>query len=269
MRDLGIPVRLGGGQGPESLMVIKTAPGYTAEGLIRDNIIRDLPDAFLRLLSAATGLERAFSIYAASADQIVIRLEPALVTGQWQFAALLNLVDSSTFVGRMDDEPFITGIEIRSPLTEAASVEELYADLVRVNALSAEVMTELLPPDFDLSGGLGRIWPQDSQDYFFDIQMSPAAPLDPRAQEVARLVLRDFDLSLAGSAFEPEEAPEYWFEESLVPYPVEFEVTAEGVNYRVEFPPSTIATGMLLVRQAFETHGITIRTWAIDIQEGW
>ena len=188
MRDLGIPVRLGSGQGAESLMVITTGSGYTAEALIRDNIIRDLPEAFLRLLSAATGLERAFSIYAASADQIVIRLESALMTGQWQFAALLNLVDASTFVGRMDDAPFITGVEIRSPLTESVSVADLYADLARINGLSGEVMAELLPADFDLSGGLGRIWPQDSQAYFFEIRMLAAAHLDARAQDVARLV---------------------------------------------------------------------------------
>ena len=90
-----------------------------------------------------------------------------------------------------------------------------------------------------------------------------------RAQDVARLVLRNLDASLAGSAFEPDEAPESWFEDSLVPYPVEFEVTAKGVHYRVEFPPSTIATSLLLVRQAFENHGITIKDWVIDIQEGW
>ena len=55
MRDLGIPVDLKGSRKRDSLLVITTAHGYTAEELIRDNIIRELPEAFLRLLSAPPG----------------------------------------------------------------------------------------------------------------------------------------------------------------------------------------------------------------------
>ncbi|AUH33597.1 hypothetical protein [Paracoccus tegillarcae] len=269
MRDLGTPVDLKGSRKRDSLLVITTARDYTADELIRDNIIRELPEAFLRLLSAATGLERAFSIEASAKNQISIRLSADLMTGQWQFASLLNLIDSSTFVGRMDDDPFITTIEIQSHLVAGASLAGLYEDLEKTNAIARDVMTELLAPDFDLSAGLGRVWPQVPSDYFFDVDMAPLKPLDTKNREFAEAMLLDFDRSLAGSAFEPEVSPEAWFEDSLVPYGVEIHADQNLIKYRVDFPPSDISTGLLLVRQALEARFIQIKSWSFDIREGW
>lgn len=269
MRDPGIPVELRNSATRDSYMIITTARDYPADELIRDRIIRDQPEAFLRLLSAATGLRHAFAIDAVSRNQIVIHLGPALMTGRWQFAALLNLVDASTFVGRMGGDPFITAVEIQSHLVAGASLADLYEDLDRTNAIARGVMTELLAPDFDLAEGLGRIWPAKAPDYFFAVRMVPASGLDPQQGDFAAAMLRDFDQSLAGSAFEPDVSPAFWFENGIVPYGVDIEVAQNLIAYRVDFPPSDISTGLLLVRQAFESQAIQIREWSFDIREGW
>lgn len=269
MRDLGIPVDLKGSRERDSLLVITTAHGYTADELIRDNIIQELPEAFLRLLSAATGLDRAFAIQSSSRNQISIHLSAALMTGRWQLASILNLIDSSTFIGRIDGDPFITAVEIQSHLVAGASLADLYEDLEKTNAIARDVMTELLAPDFDLAAGLGRVWPQMASDYFFGVGMLPLKPLDMKGREFVEAMLLDFDRSLAGSAFEPEVSPETWFENSIVPYGVEIHADQNFIKYRVDFPPSDISTGLLLVRQALEARLIQIKSWSFDIREGW
>lgn len=269
MRDLGIPVDLKGSRKRDSLLVITTAHGYTAEELIRDNIIRELPEAFLRLLSAATGLDRSFAIQASSRNKISIHLSAALMTGRWQLASLLNLIDSSTFVGRIDDDPFITMIEVQSPLASGASLDDLYEDLENTNAIARNVMAELLAPDFDLAEGLGRIWPKAPSGYFFDIDMTPLKPLNAISREFVEAILLAFDQSLAGSAFESQVSPEVWFENSLVPYGVEINADQNLISYRVDYPPSDFSTGLLLVRQALEARSVQIKNWSFDIREGW
>jgi hypothetical protein len=269
MRDLGVPVTFAPASGREETILIATTGGNDAQELIDEDIVKTLPTAFLRLLSAATGANRAFTIAAPSPDQIAIRMLPGLVSRKWHVAALLNLIDSSTFIGRIDDDPTIAAIEVRSDAAAGSSLDELYADLEQANAAGGAEMSVLLPPDFNLSGGLGRVWPGVPRDYFFDIVGVLSAPIDAGQRRTVRALLTDMDQSLAGSAFSTDEQPEEWFEEDRVPYPVEIKVKDSEFRYRVEFPPSDFAAGLHLVRQSLERAGLSVARWRIDIREGW
>lgn len=75
--------------------------------------------------------------------------------------------------------------------------------MAKTNALSRRVVTGLLAPDSDRSGGLGRVWPKVAPDYLSDIGMFAANPLDENAREYAKATLLDLDQSLAGQHLNP------------------------------------------------------------------
>lgn len=168
----------------------------------------------------------------------------------------------------MDDDPFITSTEMWSPLTTMAPPRDLCEDMAKTNALSRRVVTGLLAPDSDRSGGLGRVWPKVAPDYLSDIGMFAANPLDENAREYAKATLLDLDQSLAGQHLNPPCHRTPGIKDARVLYAVEFRADRDIIRCGVEFPPSAISTGPL-VRQAFEARSIQIRHWSFDIQEGW
>ena len=272
MRDFGFPIEFADQSQGATEILLRTASGFTAAELLADDIIGSQIAAGLKLLSAAAALRASFTIEAAGAEVIRIFIPEGVVTAAWHLATILNLIDGSTFVGRLTEAPFLAAALVRSPVQPPVpgGLAALETALQEQIATARAAMTERLPESFALPPGLGRQWPEAADRYFIAVFMPLAGRLAPAAVAQAREVFIDMDRAVAGSAFEPVVPPEAWFENAQVPYPVEISADAAGMEYRIEQPPCDIAIGLFRVEAAIlALTGTRFGPWQFDLAEGW
>lgn len=268
MRDLGFKVALQPSRAGDVIFLIHAGSSYTANELLIDKIVGVMPEAFVALLAASKGLGSSFRIREQSQSIIEMSVQGDLLSEPWHVTSLLNLLNGETFLGNLDNDPFITKVDVFCAWS--GNLKSLYDALEAHLAYCREAMTELLPDGFEVDDYTGRAWPEDAPDYMYRLKMTLSQPISSDTKREIDALFNKMDTVLSGSAFELSDSPEEWFESAVVPYPVQVDLSDADISYTVEMPPSDFSPGILLITEAIEANfGVTVRDWEFEIREGW
>lgn len=249
---------------------VHVGPSHTAREFVSDEFITPGVTAFLRLLAMSKGSENAFAVTAADERILCFEISDILADRAWTIAAILNLIDSATFLQDIDDDPFITSVTVEIGHLPGVTLESAFADMDAHAGVCAMELSPLLKGGFMVEGEIQRDWPRDAPEYFFDIGIALSPALDPDAIAAVKDAFASVEITLAGSAFEMEKTPEELLDDGLIPFPVSAEVLPGSITYAIESPPSDISIPLVLLHDALvRTFKVRVADWNVKIRERW
>lgn len=269
MRKFTFPVSFAGGDDDIGRVILTTGPSETADGLLADGFFVGDFAKFAGLLGLAFGHQARFGIAPEGISKIIISLGGETFDQPWAAATMLNLIDSSTFLGQ-DDEPFLSGVQIEHRSLRKLSIEESYLALDSFVANCRDHVTAMIAPSGVGQDSKGEIWPKDPSKYFFDIDVKLPRTLTAREKEVLQHVMTDLDTLSAHGAFVVDADLRNWLDEGRIPYAAEFIAARDTLSIRIEMPASDLAPAIFLLEKVImseiEEAGVN---WSFNIREGW
>ncbi|MCV0397648.1 MAG: hypothetical protein K5872_17560 [Rhizobiaceae bacterium] len=197
-------------------------------------------------------------------EAFVIPLPPEAVSEPWRLAVLFNVIDFSV----AQDDPDIQLLEsvvIHADGT-ASSVDQCFADLADRLARTREWLKQFLPEDFWLDDYEEDNWPEEADEYAFDIEMSLERALP--SPEAARLssLLAHVEEMIAWMAFSLDGSAPDWQEAGSMLYGGEATIEGGTIRIAAERPPSDISLAVAMIARIAEyAFGAPVSRWTIEI----
>jgi hypothetical protein len=270
MREFQFPIDFKGSDGRRLILSIQTGPTRTAQEFIDKELVTQPLMTFLDLLSAWKGVEDGYSVSAPEERVLRFDISAGLVSEPWQVASIIGLMDVATWIQDINDKPYVTSATFEAAHLSGLTVVAAFEDMDRYAAACAGELSVYLGDGFEIEGVKQSAWPADAEQYFFDIDLALAAPLDAFQAGEAKKLFNQVETSLAGTAFENENSMEYLLDEGLIPFPSRVEFAVKEIIYKIETPPSDISIPLIIVRDTLQQRlGAQVSGWKVLIRERW
>lgn len=198
-------------------------------------------------------------------EEIVLPLPQEAVSEAWRAAIILNVVDFAV----AQDDPDIRLVEsatIHADSLAGASVDQVFAELGERLAQARAYLKGFLPEDFWLDDYEEDNWPEEADEYAFDVGMTLARTLSPpEADELSGLVAHVEEM-IAWMAFALDGSAPEWQEAGSMLYGGEASVEGATIRIAAERPPSDIGLAVAMVaRIAENAFSAPVSKWTIEI----
>lgn len=219
----------------------------------------------VELFAAIGGQQGNWNAYA-DGNWVVQPLPAAAVAEPWRLAILANLADFATHPSD-DDIRLFNRIEIAAPALAGVSIDHSLADLALRMAAARQALTARLPSNFYLDEYSGAAWPEETDAYAFDIEMTLARPLDSGATMSVSAHLDALETMVAWMGFATEGTALEWVNQGAMVFAGETRASATTLFMRAERPPSDIALALEFASEVAHRAGSDIIGWTIDIRQ--
>jgi hypothetical protein len=267
-RSLSFALRMENQTGAGPAIRLRTNPGYSAAELAPHVPAGSLQPAFA-VFSAVDKSPVAGLVKVINDREFIFPLPAPVASSAWRMAILINLIDNAVF-GSEDPgaSTLIESVTIESDALAGLSLEALQSALEAKKEEARQEITGLLPPDYKENPDIGREWPADGSDWFFNIELQLDKTIEDT--EDCRERLQQVDDMIAWTGFETEKTPIEYLQNGLVPYPAEVSVSETAVAYNAEMPPAATGLPLILMRDILGSHfGSKVIAWKMEISEGW
>jgi len=234
------------------------------------NMARTMPwntvGGAVRLFAAAAG-EALPPPPFVDGEAVVIPLPNASVSEPWRAAVILNLVDFS--LEDSDSELLlIKNASLRAPALSGLTLDAGFAALAAHIEATRAVMKSHLPADFWVDQYEKDNWPEDSDQYGYDLRLGLSRTLSLVEEAQIGPLVEDGDSIVGWMAYATDSTAWAWLDEGKEIFGGEASVSKEMLSWSAGRPPTDFAPSLLLVEAALARMGVTITKWDIAIQEG-
>jgi hypothetical protein len=267
-RSLSFPLKIGKQTGDKCVIRLRTNPGYSAADLAPDVPAGSLQPAFA-VFAAIDKSPSAGPAKVINDREFSFPLPEMIASSPWRMAVIINLIDNAVFgLENPGVSTLIESVTVENDALAVAEFDAFQAALQTQMENARQEITKLLPPDYKEDVDIGREWPADGSDWFFNIELELDKPVENA--EACRELLQQVDDMIAWTGFETQKTPIEYLQNGLVPYPAEVKVSGTSATYSAEMPPVGTGLPLILMRDVLENQfGAKVKNWKMDISQGW